>query len=325
MGPCAVVLRPAPCAGRVRGEPAGCFSQAGSGRSRSPQSAPWGRTRARSEGHAGSQQACAGTGSGRVAVEVMRNAGGHQISDRPRCSHLHAGQAPRCVPPYPGWPGSSFRFAPEPGSGSRRDSPDPGLRDRRAETDITRRRRIAAQLRCFKAFNARTATTNPNCQCAETHICSALMNRISALGSADFVRVSWRQWGRGESRLRRGNCTKVHRIAASCARILGATSIAPPQRRCDFETMQRAACGRIRYEFPDALARNPGSQCDGGKGNRYCHAVRGLGLWRAACRTGRVLPLVSFPVVARIVQFPIKLLNSIVKPCNPLLYWGMSV
>ena len=52
------------------------------------------------------------------------------------------------------------------------------------------RSRIEAKMRCLKAFGERIAARDPNCQTAEIHIRIALMNRFSALGTAEIVRVS---------------------------------------------------------------------------------------------------------------------------------------
>ena len=51
------------------------------------------------------------------------------------------------------------------------------------------RSRIEAKMRCLKAFGERIAARDPNCQIAEIHIRIALMNRFSALGTAEIVRV----------------------------------------------------------------------------------------------------------------------------------------
>ncbi len=51
------------------------------------------------------------------------------------------------------------------------------------------RSRIEAKMRCFKAFGERIAARDPDRQTAEVHIRIALMNRFSALGTAEIVRV----------------------------------------------------------------------------------------------------------------------------------------
>lgn len=51
------------------------------------------------------------------------------------------------------------------------------------------RSRIEAKMRCLKSFGERIAARDPDRQTAETHIRIALMNRFSALGTADIVRV----------------------------------------------------------------------------------------------------------------------------------------
>ena len=45
-------------------------------------------------------------------------------------------------------------------------------------------------MRCLKAFGERIAERDPNRQTAEIQIRIALMNRFSALGTADIVRVA---------------------------------------------------------------------------------------------------------------------------------------
>ena len=44
-------------------------------------------------------------------------------------------------------------------------------------------------MRCLKAFSERIAATHPDSQTAEIQIRVALMNRFSALGAAEIVRV----------------------------------------------------------------------------------------------------------------------------------------
>ncbi len=51
------------------------------------------------------------------------------------------------------------------------------------------RSRIEAKMRCLKAFSERIAATHPDSQTAEIQISVALMNRVSALGTAEIVRV----------------------------------------------------------------------------------------------------------------------------------------
>jgi hypothetical protein len=51
------------------------------------------------------------------------------------------------------------------------------------------RSRIEAKMRCLKAFGERIAARDPERQNAEIQIRIALMNRFSALGTADIVRV----------------------------------------------------------------------------------------------------------------------------------------
>ena len=45
-------------------------------------------------------------------------------------------------------------------------------------------------MRCLKAFGERIAVRDPDRQTAEIHIRIALMNRFSALGTAEIVRVA---------------------------------------------------------------------------------------------------------------------------------------
>ncbi len=52
------------------------------------------------------------------------------------------------------------------------------------------RSRVEAQMRRLKSFGERIASRDPNRQTAETHTRIALMNRFSALGRAEIVRVS---------------------------------------------------------------------------------------------------------------------------------------
>ena len=52
------------------------------------------------------------------------------------------------------------------------------------------RSRIEARMRCLKAFGERIAARDPDRQTAEIHIRIALMNRFSALGTAEIIRVA---------------------------------------------------------------------------------------------------------------------------------------
>ncbi|SOC21303.1 DDE family transposase [Rhodobacter maris] len=52
------------------------------------------------------------------------------------------------------------------------------------------RSRIKAKMRCLKAFGERIASRDPDRQTAEIQIRIALMNRFSALGTAEIVRVA---------------------------------------------------------------------------------------------------------------------------------------
>ena len=51
------------------------------------------------------------------------------------------------------------------------------------------RSRIEAKMRCLKAFGERISARDPDRQTAEIQIRVALMNRFSALGTAEIVRV----------------------------------------------------------------------------------------------------------------------------------------
>jgi len=51
------------------------------------------------------------------------------------------------------------------------------------------RSRIEAKMRCLKAFGERIAARHPDSQTAKIQIRAALMNRVSALGTAKIVRV----------------------------------------------------------------------------------------------------------------------------------------
>lgn len=57
-------------------------------------------------------------------------------------------------------------------------------------TGYHNRSRIEAKIRCFKAFGKRIAARDPDRQTAEIHIRLAFMNRFSALGTAEIVRVA---------------------------------------------------------------------------------------------------------------------------------------
>ena len=50
------------------------------------------------------------------------------------------------------------------------------------------KRWIEAKMRCLKAFSERIAATHPDSPTAEIQISVALMNRVSALGTAEIVR-----------------------------------------------------------------------------------------------------------------------------------------
>jgi len=52
------------------------------------------------------------------------------------------------------------------------------------------RSRIEAKMRCLKSFGERIAARDPDRQTAEIHIRIALMNRFSALGTAEIFRVA---------------------------------------------------------------------------------------------------------------------------------------
>lgn len=52
------------------------------------------------------------------------------------------------------------------------------------------RSRVEAKMRCLKAFGERIAARDPDRQTAEIHIRIALMNRFSALGTAEIQRVA---------------------------------------------------------------------------------------------------------------------------------------
>ncbi len=52
------------------------------------------------------------------------------------------------------------------------------------------RSRIESRMRCLKAFGERIMARDPDRQTAEIHIRIALMNRFSALGTAEIVRVA---------------------------------------------------------------------------------------------------------------------------------------
>ena len=50
--------------------------------------------------------------------------------------------------------------------------------------------RIEPRMRCLKAFGERIAARDSDRQTAEIHIRTALMNRFSALGTAEITRVA---------------------------------------------------------------------------------------------------------------------------------------
>ena len=50
--------------------------------------------------------------------------------------------------------------------------------------------RVEAQMRRLKSFGERIASRDPDRQAAEIHTRIALMNRFSALGTAEIVRVA---------------------------------------------------------------------------------------------------------------------------------------
>ena len=57
-------------------------------------------------------------------------------------------------------------------------------------TQYHARSRIAAKMRCLEPFGERIAARAPDRQTAETHIRIAIMNRVSALGTAEIFRVA---------------------------------------------------------------------------------------------------------------------------------------
>ncbi|KAA0912992.1 transposase [Aquicoccus porphyridii] len=61
---------------------------------------------------------------------------------------------------------------------------------RKRWTGYHARSRIEAKMRCLKAFGERIAASDPDRQTAEIHIRIALMNRFSALGTAEIIRVA---------------------------------------------------------------------------------------------------------------------------------------
>jgi hypothetical protein len=52
------------------------------------------------------------------------------------------------------------------------------------------RSRAEGRMRCLKSFGERIAARDPDRQTAEIHIRVALMNRFTALGTAETVRVA---------------------------------------------------------------------------------------------------------------------------------------
>jgi hypothetical protein len=64
-------------------------------------------------------------------------------------------------------------------------------------------------MRGLKSFGKRIKALDPDRQTAEIHNCIALMNRFNALGTPEIIRVAWRQYGKGQSPLRRGYGTNA--------------------------------------------------------------------------------------------------------------------
>jgi hypothetical protein len=52
------------------------------------------------------------------------------------------------------------------------------------------RSRVEAKMRCLEASGARIAARDPDRQTAEIHIRVARMNRFTALGTAEIVRIA---------------------------------------------------------------------------------------------------------------------------------------
>jgi len=65
------------------------------------------------------------------------------------------------------------------------------------------RSRVEAKMRGLKAFGERISARDPDRQAAEIQTRIALMNRFSALGTAEIFRVNRTHRGKGKSRLRR--------------------------------------------------------------------------------------------------------------------------
>ncbi|SDY60654.1 hypothetical protein SAMN05444340_1121, partial [Citreimonas salinaria] len=65
-----------------------------------------------------------------------------------------------------------------------------GTAIRKRWTGYHARSRIEAKMRCLKSFGDRIMARDPDRQTAETHIRIALMNRFTALGTADIVRAA---------------------------------------------------------------------------------------------------------------------------------------
>ena len=72
------------------------------------------------------------------------------------------------------------------------------------------RSRVEAKMRCLKACGERISARDPDRQTAEIQIRVALMNRFSALGTAEIVRVEGNQRGKGKSRFKPQFCNNAH-------------------------------------------------------------------------------------------------------------------
>ena len=70
---------------------------------------------------------------------------------------------------------------------------------------------MALNLLDLKAFGKHIAARHPDSQTAEIRIRVALMNRRSALGTAEIARVAGCRRGRGQSCLRRGSRNNAER------------------------------------------------------------------------------------------------------------------
>jgi hypothetical protein len=64
-------------------------------------------------------------------------------------------------------------------------------------------------MRCLRAFGERNAARHPDSQTAKIQIRITLMNRFSALGTTEMVRVAFTKWGKEAPRLKQTFCNNA--------------------------------------------------------------------------------------------------------------------